>query len=201
METQPRRRLPGTAAHRLSRPARRRVRGTRSGGVAAFGGCLLALLAPLEAAAGDTALAPPAGEVLLVVAGDITLPNVGDEAHLDRGHLDSLPRERFTTTTPWSESEEGHVFEGVSLDALLRAVGASGARFEAHGIDDYSATFEGVDLERYPVILADTQDGVALTVRRLGPLRIMFPFDDHPELLSQTNVAMSVWQLVRMDVR
>ena len=58
-----------------------------------------------------------------------------------------------------------------------------------------------MDLARYPVIVADSQDGETLTVRRLGPLRIMFPFDEHPELLNQGSMAMSVWQLTRMDVR
>ena len=160
---------------------------------------LLALVPPTPAAA-DDALPPPTGEVLLVVRGAIERTNVGDEAHLDRAALDRLPRASFTSGSPWDDDGVHH-YEGVPLDALLAAVGARTDRFTARGVDDYSATFEGVDLERYPVLVAWRRDGHDLTVRTLGPLRIMFPFSDHPELLTQTNTALSVWQLVSMDVR
>jgi len=192
---------PRTARH----PSRSRrppppPRRARASFLASLGPILLAALAGPWPASAAEPLAPPTGEVLLVVTGDITLPNVGDEAHLDRGHLEALPRARFTTDTPWSEHGP-HEFSGVRLNALLAAVGANGTRFRASASDDYGATFEGIDLERYPVIIADTRDGESLTVRTLGPLRIMLPFDDHPELLTDTNVAISVWQLVAMDVR
>lgn len=162
----------------------------------------LALAAPLAALARATEpLPPPEGETLLVVRGAIDLPNVGDEAHIGREHLESLPRERFTTRTPWTDDPDGHTFEGVRLSALLEAVGARGSRIKALGTDDYAATLEGLDFERYPIIVADTQDGEPLTLRTLGPLWIMFPFDDHPELETQANTAAAVWQLIEMDVR
>ena len=192
------------AAPRASAPARRGPPpAPRASSLAALALALLAALPggarPVRAEA--SALPPPAGEVLLVVAGAIDRPNVGAEAHLDRAHLESLPRARFETTTPWSEPGVRKRFEGVLLGALLDAVGARGGRVEAHGLDDYSAVIEGVDLARYPVIVADTEDGETLTLRRLGPLRIVFPYDDHPELRTQANMARAVWQLVRLDVR
>ena len=149
-------------------------------------------------AAADGALPPPEGEVLLVVHGDIERPNVGDEARLDRALLEGLPRTRFVTHTPWTDGAEA--FEGVRLSTLLEAVGARRTRFEAIALDDYQVTVEGLDVERYPIIIADTRDGRPMTTRRLGPLWIMFPFDDHPELLTLTNKAFSVWQLLEMDV-
>ena len=176
---------------------RRRRRLVRTLPIAAL---LLSIAGAGAALEPDEPLPAPEGRVLLVVRGAIERPNVGDEAHLDRAILDALPRDAFTTGTPWSE-EARHTFEGVKLSAVLEAVGAKSARFEAIGVDDYKATFEGVDLERYPVLIADARDGVPLTLRTLGPLRIVFPFDDHPELLTQANLAMSVWQLVTMDVR
>jgi len=165
---------------------------------------LLALLhGPGAGSLADDATAvlpPPEGPVLLVIRGAIARTNVDDEARFDRAMLHRLPRTGFETATPWSTAPS-HTFEGVRLSVLLDLVGASGTRFEAIGADDYAITFEGVDLERYPVILADTQDGMPLTLRRLGPLRIMFPFDDYPELLNQGNDALSVWQLEVMEIR
>lgn len=156
----------------------------------------LLLVAPLQA---SEALPYPRGPVLLVVSGAIEQPNVGAEARIDRAALDSLPRHGFTTETPWSDGT--HEFEGVRLSVLLEAVGATSERFMARGVSDYRAMFEGIDLERYPVIVAFRQDGKELTTRTRGPLRIVFPFSDHPEFLTQTNLSLSVWQLVAMDVR
>lgn len=203
----PLRRLVVPSPRRPRRPAQRfpTLASSRLASAIARPGALVAtlslavLLAPLAAA--TEPLPPPAGETLLVIRGAIDLPNVGDEAHIGREHLESLPRERFRTRTPWSEEPDGHEYEGVRLSVLLEAVGARGTRLEALGFDDYAATLEGLDFERYPIIVADTQDGEPLTLRTLGPLWIMFPFDDHPELETQTNTASAVWQLIEMDVR
>ena len=157
------------------------------------------LLPSAPSAAADGTLPPPEGEVLLVVRGEIERPNVGDEARLDRTLLEGLPRTRFVTNTPWTE--EAEAFEGVRVSTLLEAVGATRPRFEAVALDDYRVTIEGLDFERYPVIVADTRDGEPMTTRRLGPLWIMFPFDDYPELLTQTVKSFAVWQLVEMEVR
>lgn len=159
----------------------------------------LAALAALPAAAREP-LPRPVGEVLLVVSGEVGLPNVGDEAHLDLAALESLPRDAFSTRTPWADGVQH--FAGVRLDVLLEALGvAPDTPFTARGIDDYEARFEGIDTRRYPVLLAYLEDGKPIGLRQLGPLRIVFPFDDHPELDTETNYAAAVWQLVEMELR
>lgn len=157
----------------------------------------LGICLPLATAADE--LSPPTGDVLLIIDGDIAHTNVGDEAHLDLAMLQALPPLEFSTHTPW---EDGlNHFAGARLSDVLSAVGASSSDFLAVGTDDYQVEFAGVDLERYPVLLAWEHNGEPISLRKLGPLRILFPFDDYPELDTNINRAMAVWQLIKMSVR
>jgi len=144
-------------------------------------------------------LSPPTGNVLLVVRGAIDTPNVGDEAHFDDVLFATLPQHGFETRTPWDDGTQR--FEGVLLKDVLAAAGARSALIDAIGKDDYRASLSDIDLERYAVLLAFRQNGSDLTLRTLGPLRIMFPFDDAPEFYSQSYMAAAVWQLVAMEIK
>ena len=179
-------------AHRWSR----RAVGWRSGFLAALTFFALILCTPLVA---NDDLVPATGDVLLVIDGNIAQTNAGEEAHFDLAMLQSLPPAEFSTHTPW---EDGlNHFAGALLSDVLSAVGASSTDFFAVAVDEYQVEFSGVDLERYPVLLAWEHNGEPISVRKLGPLRIMFPFDDHPELDNNANRAMAVWQLIKMSVR
>lgn len=147
----------------------------------------------------QAALAPPTGRVLLIVDGNIDQTNVGDELHLDMEALRALPAVSFRTLTPWTE-DQWLEFRGTSLKALLEAAGAGSDAFTAVGVDDYAAEFQDIDLEKYPVMIAFEQDGKLMSLRQLGPLRVIFPFSDFPELDTESSKAMAVWQLVRMTV-
>ncbi len=144
------------------------------------------------------ALDPPTGKVLLKVSGTLHAKNVGNEAHWDIGLLESLPTETIRTSTPWSEG----VFEwqGIRIDVFLNAMGINSTAFTAAALDDYAIEFLEVDIAKYPVIIAYKQDANYISVRQLGPLRIIFPFDDYPELHTQNNLTMSVWQLNKMII-
>ena len=159
----------------------------------------IAWLAVATTSSAYAALDPPQGEVLLIVDGEIQHTNAGDEAHFDRTMLEALERHGFSTVTPWTEGVQR--FEGARLNALLSAVGARSNRFLARATDDYAIEFDGVDLDRYPVILAFLHNDEPMSLRRLGPLRIMFPFDDYPATRTHTTESLSVWQLVHMTVR
>jgi len=143
-------------------------------------------------------IAPPQGKVLLTITGDIAHPNVGDEVHLDMAALESLPFTEYATSTPWHETAE--LFAGVRLNDLLDAIGSQATEIVAVGLDDYRFTISDLDFERYPVMIAYRQNGSYISVRSLGPLRLMMPFDDHPELLTPLNESRSVWQLVTLKL-
>lgn len=161
----------------------------------------LACLYASPAAADSQALPAPESDsaVLLKIAGQLSKPNKGDEVWLDLKTLESLPSTTFITETPWSSGPQ--TFTGVRLNTLLELVGAAPDMIDAVAIDNYQTTMQNVDFSRYPVILAYRQNGKPMTIRNLGPLRIIFPFTDHPELWTESNETYSVWQLTKLTLR
>jgi len=59
---------------------------------------------------------------------------------------------------------------------------------------------QNIDTQRYPIMIAYRHNGSPMSIRKLGPLRIMFPFDDYPELLTPKNESNALWQLVSMEL-
>ncbi|NND91954.1 MAG: hypothetical protein HKN42_13930 [Granulosicoccus sp.] len=144
-------------------------------------------------------LATPDGEVLLTISGNIGLSNSENGAEFDLAMLEQLGAESITTRTPWTDGPT--LFTGVRLNVLLDAVMARSHSFRALAIDDYWFDFNDIDIEKYPIIVSYKQNDSLMTARNLGPLWIMFPFDDYPELLSEVNKAACVWQLNSLVVR
>ena len=156
-----------------------------------------ALVGPTLAAAAPPA---PEGPVLLTVTGRLTSPNTADGAALfDRAGLRALGTVELATSTPWTNGTP--VFEGVLLRDVLQAVGAEGARLRATAANDYKVTIPVADAERYDVVIALRQDGAPLTLRDRGPLWVVYPRDDHPELRDDLHNGKWIWQLERLDVR
>ena len=145
------------------------------------------------------ALESPSGRVLLTVSGDIATTNVGDEAHFDREMLNALPQRETVTSTPWHDGVMR--FTGPMLRDLLAAVDSQGDELRVTALNDYSAEVPVADAMAYPVILAMTMNGDPLSIRDQGPLFIIYPFDEHPELLNEETIVRSVWQVNRIEVR
>ncbi|MCE8022247.1 molybdopterin-dependent oxidoreductase [Halomonas sp. MCCC 1A11036] len=155
---------------------------------------LLATLPPAMAAS----LPPPEGDVLLRVTGNIEHPNVGDELHLDREMLMSLSPRVIETSTPWTEGIGR--FEGPLLRAVLEAAGAQGEQVRVRALNEYEYEVPVADFQDYDVILAMTRNGEPIAVRDLGPMFVLYPFDEHPELLNETIRHRSVWHVGALHV-
>ncbi|WP_280547978.1 MULTISPECIES: molybdopterin-dependent oxidoreductase [unclassified Halomonas] len=150
----------------------------------------IALAAPLPA---------PTGKVLLTLSGDIAHANVGDEAQFDRAMLEALPARVIETHTPWHR-DRGR-YQGPLVLALLEAVGADDVeQVRIRALNHYEAEVPVADFRRHGVILAMTRDGEPLTIREYGPLFVLYPFDDRPELLTEAIRFRSVWQVERIIV-
>ncbi|WP_148252965.1 oxidoreductase [Aidingimonas lacisalsi] len=158
-------------------------------------GCLLfSLIMP----AWSHELPQPDGDVMLTVSGDISNPNVGDEARFDRQMLDALPSRVIETHTPWTNGKSR--YEGPLATAVLDAAGARGTWFEVRALNDFAAKIPRSDLEEYAVILAMERDGEPMPIREYGPIFVLYPFDDHPELRNETIRFRSVWQVSNIHV-
>lgn len=161
---------------------------------------LLALLftAPLSLASTVLAstLPPPEGKVLLIISGNIDNPNVGDRAQFDREMLMGLPWHTTETHTPWHRGSG--CFEGPLLRDVLDAAGVRSDRIRVRALNGFEAEIPLSDLHEYDVILAMKRDGQPMPIREFGPLFVLYPFDEYPELLNETIRFRSVWQVIRI---
>jgi hypothetical protein len=161
-------------------------------------GAFVALLA-IMGVAYAASLATPADRPILAISGKIAVTNKDGTAQFDRAMLEALGLKTIETTTPWHEGKVK--FEGVSMDTLMKLVGASGERVSIVALNDYSTEIPMEDFAKFNVILALKRDGQYMAVRDKGPLFIIYPYDSDPELKSQTYYARSAWQVARIIVR
>lgn len=162
-------------------------------------GCLRALAGLATAVAVPaSALAPARGPVVLVLSGRVRQPNAGQQAQFDMAMLEALPQTSFTTRTPWYAGPRR--FSGPLLRDVLSAAGAQGTVLRAGALNDYRVELPWEDAQRHDLILARLLDGQPMAVRDKGPLFLVYPFDDHPELRSALYYARSAWQLRTIEV-
>ncbi len=144
-------------------------------------------------------LPEPQGKVLLTISGLIGEANNGDRAEFDRDMLQDLGTVKVTTHTPWTEGEAS--FTGVPLAQLLDAVGARGSSVYAIAANDYKADIPTAVLKEAGAVLAMRMNGQDLTLRDKGPLWIVFPWSEQPELDRIEIYNYAVWQLLSMHVQ
>lgn len=155
-------------------------------------------LAPVGALALSTWLAagqPAASsEAILSVSG--SHPAV--QVDLDLAALEQMPHHRIATSTPWTEGVSA--YDGVLLRDLMKQLGVAGDTVRLTALNDYQIAIPTADFQKYDVLLAYARDGMAMPVRDKGPLWVIYPLDDHPELNGQETHAKMIWQVRRLDV-
>jgi hypothetical protein len=137
-------------------------------------------------------------------AGDIVLKltskaNPSFTKTYDLDQLETLGLTKFVTTTSWTDGETS--FEGVKLSDLLAANNLTGSVLKATAINDYAADIPFGDTEKYPVMIATKMDGKRMAVRDKGPLWIVYPRRDFPELMDEGHNFKWIWQLSSIEVR
>lgn len=128
--------------------------------------------------------------IILTIDGEIA---GGHPVNFTRSELIALGSGTITTSTPWSEGTP--TFEGVPMSVLLADVGATGSTAEVLALNNYKTAIPVSDFSEYPVILALKQDDNFLSVRNKGPLFIIYPFDDSPELAADIYYSRAAWQV------
>lgn len=140
----------------------------------------------------------PAGAVVLTVDGAIGAAGPSGAASYDLDALLALGRHRLQTRTPFTDGEP--VFDGVLARRVMEAVDARGTRALAHARNDYVAEIPLSDFQSMDVLLASHMDGRRLTLRDKGPLWVVFPWSQHPEIDNRLTRQKSVWQLYRLSI-
>jgi hypothetical protein len=150
------------------------------------------------ASAGE-ALPSPAGKVILTISGKIERANASGSAALDREMLQRVGERTIRTTTVWTDGVK--TFEGPLVRDVLTLVGAHGTSVKATALNDYVVEIPIADFEKYDVVLALRMDGRDLQPTDKGPIWIVYPRDQFPELQNPRYDERWCWQLARLVVQ
>lgn len=163
-----------------------------------FHAVLLATLAAMGTAAAES-LPAVDGPPILSVTGELGKTNDGEAMVFDRPLFDSLPQTEIVTHTSWTDGATR--FSGVTLADLLDWLEAEGELLRVTALNDYAADIPVEEVRQYPVLLASRLNGEVMSVREKGPLWVIYPIDDFPELAVGESDAKMVWQVERIEVR
>lgn len=149
-------------------------------------------LAGLLGAPRDGLTASPSRSVLAVIQG-------AERVEFTLDALEELDQARITTRTPWHA--EPRTYEGPFLAKVVEAAGFQGKDLVVSALNDYQATIPMSEARTYGVVLATRVDGRRMSVREYGPLFIMYPLDDNPELKTDRHYARCVWQVSSIEIQ
>ena len=163
--------------------------------------CLAATLPCSTAASAQPALqGAPVSPVspVLAVTGRVARPNRGQDFVFDMAMLEALAQRSFSARTPWYP--QARKFTGPLLRTVLEAATAQGTLVRATALNDYRIDIPMSDLQQYDVLLARLLDDKPMAVRDKGPLFIVYPFDERPELRNTLHYSRCAWQLIKLEV-
>ena len=141
----------------------------------------------------------PQEDIILTISGAVQNHNAKGLVYLDRPMIEAIGLSEVNTHTVYSS--KAHQWHGVLMRDLLVYVGAKGDTIEVHALDGYRTEIPVQDFYDYDVLLATKQDGRDLSIRRRGPIRIIYPIDHDESLLDPKYTSRFVWQIEKMIVK
>lgn len=138
---------------------------------------------------------------LAVHADEVILSFTGKASHdFTATDLAAMPQTTIKTATPWTDGV--HTYQGVLLRDLLKQVGAGDAKvLIAKALNNYATEVQVADAKKYDVILALSQNGKAMSRRNKGPVWVLYPMTDYPELNKPSYHSAMIWQLRSLQVK
>jgi hypothetical protein len=131
----------------------------------------------------------------------LTVKNGGRQFPITREMLEKLPAKEFEALLPGMD-DRFHKVRGPLLRDIVSLTGWTGESIFAVAIDKYETEVPFEDLTKFDVITAMEIDGKVMTVRNKGPLWIVYPTKDHPELQRDPIYeGRSIWQLNEIEIR
>lgn len=156
------------------------------------------LALPLALACGRAvALSTP---LLTITGSRLDPPAQGGRFEFDLAALQKLPQRKIVTATPWYTGASE--FSGPLLCDVLEAAGAAaqgGGTLRCIALNDYRVEIPIDDMRRFDVVVAHLLNGKPMSVREKGPLFVIYPFDEQPQLRSTTYFSRCIWQLKAIE--
>lgn len=112
-----------------------------------------------------------------------------------------LAMPQTTIVTKNDYVDEATTFQGPSLRSVLEEMDVpQDATLKMVALNDFSSEVPAADAFKYDVILAVLLNGETMSVRDKGPIWVIYPMDDNPELHDEIYNDRLVWQLKSISV-
>jgi hypothetical protein len=105
----------------------------------------------------------------------------------------------MVTHTPWDGSAVV-TFKGPLIRDILAAAGATGTKATVTALNDYKVLIPAADFTKDSVILATRRNGQPMSVRNKGPLWVIYPLADRPDLDTYETHTKMAWQVKAIDL-
>jgi hypothetical protein len=172
--------------------ARANAKGARSVPASFLPTTLLALLALVPSLGARPAAVSAGADLELVAAAR------GARLDLSLDRLAALPQVTVVTANGFVDGTVA--YRGPLARDVLAVLALDHAdRVRLTAANDYFVDVPTGDFRRYDVILAMEANGRRLSLRDKGPLWLMYPISDHPELADRTHLRRLIWQVVRIE--
>lgn len=155
---------------------------------------LLRRLAAPAALALATLVAPPAAASSLSLS--VTVQHAGAASSVRQialPDLAAMPQAEIRAITPWTEGVV--TFEGVPFADLAAHAGVSDGPVALTALNAYQISLDVAQVIANGGVLALKMNGKPMSVRDKGPIWLVFPSEDRPELAATDNTHMWIWQV------
>jgi hypothetical protein len=111
----------------------------------------------------------------------------------------AMPQTKVVTKNDYVD--EVTTFEGPSLRSILEQMDIGPeATLKMLALNDFSSEAPAADAYNYDVILAVLLNGETMSVREKGPIWVIYPMDENPELQDDSYNGRLAWQLKSISV-
>jgi len=157
-------------------------------------------VAPAVLKPGDP-IPAPVGEVILTVSGKIGIKNSGDTLQLDMPTLEKFGVVEYAINDPWLKQKV--TYQGVLMSEFLKIIQAEPGVETVHfvALDNYEVDLAVQEINKWPILLATRANGQYMSMSENGPTRIIFPFDQFPEIDPKIYRDLMIWNIASMEVR
>lgn len=129
----------------------------------------------------------------------LTVTNSENSATYTLEELLEMPQTTVVTKNDYVDSAT--TFQGPSLRSVLETMDIDrNANLKMVALNDFASQVPAEDAFTYDVILAVLRDGEVMSVRDKGPIWVIYPMDENPELQDDVFNGRLVWQLKSISV-
>jgi len=134
----------------------------------------------------------------IVIAGKTDMSANG-AVHLSIDAFEALaPKTIIKTSTPWHVET---TFSGVSGADFVRIAGVHSDKLIVRATNDYQTTIPVSDLMEHGVLFVTRMNGKRIGLREKGPIFVIYPFDQAPELNTEVYIGRSIWQIKKITAQ